>query len=273
MYELFELPSEPSFDLTLVLQAQESDSTLAGRVVDGEGEGIPDAYVALGLSATKSDAEGRFTLAIGPRSESDKVLWAAKAGLLPACIERDPAASWPDPIELVLAGTPLSIQGRVLDEQGKPVAGARVWTDDTTDFGAIEVDDFGPMTTIGVKVEGILSGQLWLRHTETDRDGAFSLKGLLARDYRLSVLDQPTLRYVLSEPIPAGRSDVRIHLRDEELVAVGIPAPAVVERDPGERRELRRQPERELGGSLVRLPRPRQGREVNESGRAHSRPT
>ncbi len=61
--------------------------------------------------------------------------------------------------------------------------------------------------------------------------------------------------------------------RAEELVAVGIPAPAVVERDPGERRELRRQPERELGGSLVRLPRPRQGREVNESGRAHSRPT
>jgi hypothetical protein len=64
---------------------------------------------------------------------------------------------------------------------------------------------------------------------------------------------------------------VRIE-RAEKLVPVRVPGPAVVERDPCERRELGGQPQRELRGALVRFPRPGEGREVDESGRAHGRP-
>ena len=46
---------------------------------------------------------------------------------------------------------------------------------------------------------------------------------------------------------------------------VRVPGPAVVERDPRERRELRRKPPRELGGALVRPPRaPGQGRDIHD---------
>ena len=60
--------------------------------------------------------------------------------------------------------------------------------------------------------------------------------------------------------------------RAEQLVPVGSPRPAVVERDPCERRELLGEPQGELGGSLVRFPRARERGEVDESGRAHDRP-
>ncbi len=55
----------------------------------------------------------------------------------------------------------------------------------------------------------------------------------------------------------------------EELRSVRVPRPAVVERDSRERRELRRQPPRELGGALVRLLRSRHGRDVHDPRRAH----
>ena len=61
--------------------------------------------------------------------------------------------------------------------------------------------------------------------------------------------------------------------RAEELRPVRVPRPAVVERDPRERRELRRQPPCELGGALVRLLRSRQRRDVHDPRRAHGAPT
>ena len=61
--------------------------------------------------------------------------------------------------------------------------------------------------------------------------------------------------------------------RAEELGAVGIPRPAVVERDPRERRELGRKPRRDVGGALVRLAGAGEGGDVDEAGRAHGGPS
>ena len=59
--------------------------------------------------------------------------------------------------------------------------------------------------------------------------------------------------------------------RAEELVTVGIPRPAVVERDPRERRELGREPQGELGGTLVRLAGAGEGLDIDQARRGHGR--
>ncbi len=61
--------------------------------------------------------------------------------------------------------------------------------------------------------------------------------------------------------------------RAEELGPVRIPRPAVVERDAGERRQLRRQAPREAGGALVGLPCSRERGDVDHAGRAHGTPS
>ena len=71
--------------------------------------------------------------------------------------------------------------------------------------------------------------------------------------YRVSRVDLPRVRVE----------------RAEELGPVGIPGPAVVERDPRERRELGRKPQRELGGPLVGLPCAGKRRDVHDPSRAH----
>ena len=53
--------------------------------------------------------------------------------------------------------------------------------------------------------------------------------------------------------------------RAEQLGPVRIPRPAVVERDPGQRRQLRREPPGEARGALVRLPGARQARRCRRS--------
>jgi hypothetical protein len=68
-----------------------------------------------------------------------------------------------------------------------------------------------------------------------------------------------------------GVDDPRVRVeRAEQRGPVGVPRPAVVERDPGERRQLGRQPPGELGSAFVRLPRPGQCRDVHDPRRAHS---
>ncbi len=57
--------------------------------------------------------------------------------------------------------------------------------------------------------------------------------------------------------------------RAEERGPIRIPRPAIVERDPGERRQLGGQAPRELCRALVRLARAGQRRDVDHAGRAH----
>ena len=60
--------------------------------------------------------------------------------------------------------------------------------------------------------------------------------------------------------------------RPEQLRPVRVPRPAVVERDPGQRRQLRGEPPGEPRGALVRLAGARQGCDVDDPCGAHGRP-
>ncbi|MFT5052439.1 MAG: hypothetical protein ACI8QZ_003872, partial [Chlamydiales bacterium] len=217
------LPDGPTSNLDIILGAVEDGLTqLDGIVLDGVGQPVAGARVALEYSNGTTDADGRFSLRLfgdGKRG----VLMAIKAGSLPARLERSGVSNlthgaWPDPLVLTLGGSPLSIRGRVLDSAGNPVEKAQVWTTDVTHFGAIE-SDFGPMITVAADVESLLSvtedGE---RRVWTDSDGAFELGGLLDKDYRVSVHDTKNVSFVRTDPVRAGTARLVVEMPEEERI-------------------------------------------------------
>ncbi|MEM9803199.1 MAG: sigma-70 family RNA polymerase sigma factor [Planctomycetota bacterium] len=245
--DIRDVPPAPDDSLEIVLGAQREESRLLeGRVVDLDGLPVEGANVAIEFSNGTTDADGRFALALNGPGERG-VLMALKKGSLPARLERRTASdldpdAWPDPLVLVLGGEPLSIRGRVVDADGEPVEGARVWTPDLTHFGAVEAPEFGPRTTVAADVETLLRSRERGDDVRTDEDGAFVLDGLIEREYRVSVHDRKTYGFLRTEPVSAGATGLTITLpREDRILRV---AGRVVGTDgepvPGARVSLRR---------------------------------
>ena len=211
------LPLEPTWDLEIVLREREEGRLLRGTVLDEDGRPVAGAHVALDSAAVTSGADGGFVLNVREPGERG-ILWAAAAGRLPARLEREGNSNlapraWPEPLELYLGGEALTIEGRVLDPDGEPVTNAALWTDDLTHFGlAFDEENFGPRFMVEATVEGLVSGDYEYPSTQTDTDGRFLLEGLLPRDYRLSVFQDRSLAWMVTEPIAAGRKSVEIRL-------------------------------------------------------------
>lgn len=191
---------------------------LHGRVVDAEGHGVPNAQVALGFALAVTDATGEFVLDLDGSYRSTE-LWALKAGLgtarLSAEVDADGDPVWPGYVLLTLGSPPLALSGRVVDAEGQPISGLRVWIADPTTFGM--------MDHLIVQVEYLQSVEpgASLRDHEnaadpfwhwatTDDLGSFRLPGLLEREYKIAVLDDDTLQRVEVGPFAAGRDDVEI---------------------------------------------------------------
>lgn len=214
-------PTHSDLDLRIELATLEAgDDLLGGLVVDQAGVPVEGARVALGLEHARSDARGRFLIHL-PEHDEIGVLTALAPGSLPARLERaaptdrDPAA-WPDPLILRLGGPPLAITGRVLDDQGDPVAGARVRVLDPTHFGAVEWGDSEGFTMQGF-AESLLVGQAGRPEVQSDARGAFVLEGLLPRAYTLVAEHAPSLSQVESGPVEAGVSGLVLRLPAQAL--------------------------------------------------------
>ncbi len=129
---------------------------VAGRVVDRQGHPVRGAKVSLGHAwagqdqpIVQTDQDGRFRLEHLPAGET--TLTAQAKGHGPDVIKVDVRLGLPA-AELKL-GVPRTIMGRVVDPQGKPVAGARVssdgwrgfrtldWSTDTGSDGRFRWDD------------------------------------------------------------------------------------------------------------------------------------
>ncbi len=233
---------------------------LSGRVLDANGDPVPEARVATGLFSVLSDEQGLFHIDLA-RAVTAEALAAVKEGHLPAILERPYApdagnAGWPDFVELVLGGPPLVIRGRVVDPEGESRGSLKLWLADSTPFGLI-----GMMPTpweslaAGAEVppEAIESGlrlppedgdSNWSFNQSgspstafwnwklSEGDGAFEFRGLADRDYRIQVLDKDTLQLHVSDPIPAGTLDA----------VVEIPAPDVYAKVAGNVRDDRGNP-------------------------------
>lgn len=214
-------------------------SAVRGRVLTQEGDAGAGARVALGLTTTLADDRGFFTIDLARAVTADQ-LRAIKPGFQLGVLDRPaesgPRGGWPEYVELRLGPQALALAGVVLDHEGAPVAGARVWVADTTPFGVL-----GHMP---LSSEGLASGALippqaletvarlpeqdgddfndyvatkpganaaW-PFVETDAAGRFKIEGLNLREYRVKVLDGRSLQIESCGPLLAGTLDARLRL-------------------------------------------------------------
>ena len=205
-------PRDGDRSLRVVLrQSMDGPLNLTGTVVFSNGEPAPGALVTGGNIAVSADADGAFLLepyhlgrTLGP--EDTLTLNAGLAGFLPATKTLPPRSTlagghW-GPIVLELGAPPLTMSGRVIDENGKPVRGAMVDALDTTPFGFVEIE--GARGYARRSLEQIAGGG----EVRTDFRGRFELRGLEERTYRIAVMLRPSLLYLESEAFPAGAKDV-----------------------------------------------------------------
>lgn len=219
------LPAHDDLGLEIVLRpVRAQPAHWLGHVVDDEGNAVEGAWVGCGEKSTKSGPAGEFALELETSSDAGAAadgsdtthLRAVKQGYLPAEVVHASGSTWPDPLTLRLGAPALSIEGRVVDVDGQPVAGAHVWTDEETRFGYIPIGS-GEMSMHAVAtVEGILRGDPWTRRAVTDASGHFALAGLLARDYRIHALDRTHL-FAVTASLAAGVHNVELRMRGEPL--------------------------------------------------------
>src|SRR5204862_411539 len=105
-----------------------------------------------------------------------------------------------EPVRLVLGPEPLSIAGRIVDAADQPKSGWIVALVDGTNFteGLIPPES----------AEAAMGGGN--ASAETDDHGAFVLRGLLDREYRLQAFSSHEMLKIESGPIAAGTHDARL---------------------------------------------------------------
>ena len=232
------LASTDALTVELVKPQPASGLGLAGRVVRPSGEPASEALVAVGVVSTQTDADGAFVLDL-ERAGNTRELRAVEAGFLPVSLERPdrPSATssgWPEFVEVRLEAASLSITGRVVDTEGTPRSGGRVWLASTTPFGVVG--------TMPVQVEALASGaplpseaidslaqiasasreqeygsaspvfepNAIVHWASLDDEGRFELTGLTEREYVLHVAGDGLEWGTVTDPIEAGSEGVEI---------------------------------------------------------------
>jgi len=180
--------------------------------VDPDGAPVADARVDFGEKSTPTDRFGGFRFDL-PAAVEGGTLIATATRHLPGRLVLDPAdrPHWSAaPVTVVLGGPPRTIQGRVVDATGAPVAGADVWTDDGTRVGRRHEGAMPDWLEdrIGGQGDASRSG----RHQPTDAEGRFTLHSLLERTYTLHAVHPHTLEIATLEDVPAGTTDVELVL-------------------------------------------------------------
>jgi protocatechuate 3,4-dioxygenase beta subunit len=172
--------------------AKQEPDPLRGRVLSPDGKPLAGAKLLLiggdvpkELGAT--DAGGRFSVAVPPGSDGCYlVAQSSELGLDFAHIGG--LAPKAEPELRLVADHP--IRGRVIDTEGKPVAGAWVKADQ---FGAFKAGSLDPLLEEWKKLDSfkgrpfgdrtIWSGIGTLFTTETDKDGRFEFRGVGAERF------------------------------------------------------------------------------------------
>lgn len=218
--EALRIGADVELDGRVVLHPIVEPYTLSGTVVDDVGIAVPDALVAFVDERTRTDRSGAFLLegSIADVPEEGADLAAAKRGfqtkLIPGFGSDRTDLLDEAPLELRFDGPSLEITGRLLYTSGEPHAGARVqlWQEEYV-VGISTAED---LSAKGAEIP-LLMDAFWSDPDPclTDHRGAFVVKGLADRDYRLRILDLEEGLALTTEPIPAGSSGLSITLPDD----------------------------------------------------------
>ena len=205
------LPASSELGLRIELQPLHGViCKLRGRVLDGEGAPVEDAWVCLGGSSAPTDEAGRFELFV--QREGDRILRAAAPWFGAASLAARPgvelSAAFPDPLVLVIEDGFQTLGGRVLRASGEPAPRAQVWTPDTTPFGRVPLDLDAHEWAIDRSVESMVSGETFGLAAETDGAGRFELTGLLDHAYVVCAFDPGELSFAQSAPARPGEEVV-----------------------------------------------------------------
>ncbi len=233
------MPATDRDDLRIVLSRPGLvDGALSGIVLTALGAPATEAWVAVGEVHVRTGTDGRFVLPLEEVGGA-RLVRAVQRGALPCeqPLPADLAAREPF-VTLVLGAPPLSLTGRVVDHEGRPVEGLRIWADDPTPvFGvgerlvALEGYLGGGPTMTELRARFADSGPpaemppsaLW-NYARTAADGGFRIDGLLPRDYHLATLDGDRLLRTVHGPFPAGSHGLQIVLPRAEVhpVVAGV---------------------------------------------------
>jgi len=224
-YQPFDGPLAENLGSAVLLtlaRPRSSDGFVRGKVVDDAGEPVGGAQVAFGAETLETGKDGTFAFALEDKQGFNarfelvpETLVALKRGYQPAqyaAPRRDGKLDWPANVTLQLGSTPLSVSGRVVGHDRKPLSGVQVWLADAAFFGAGKQ---GPLL-----VENLLAGEpgkRW-RFVESDSKGEFTIDGLVAREYTLRAMDPRTLLHEDVKAVAAGTTGLEIRLPTDELV-------------------------------------------------------
>lgn len=186
------------------------------------------------------DAEGRAAagVAVRLRDEGEPVITAADGTFVLETARPTARIEVADPryVELRLGPPTLTIEGRVVAEDGRPLPGGRIWVGDPSIFGVLgtiplgrealmagaplpeealdslaEVASASPeeAQTFGSARPAFTPSAI-VAWVETDADGRFELTGLEDRAYTLHVLDRELHWGTVAEGVRGGARGVRI---------------------------------------------------------------
>ncbi|WP_145112616.1 carboxypeptidase regulatory-like domain-containing protein [Botrimarina mediterranea] len=194
--------------------SEEKVVTVEGRVVDPAGRPFAGATVEAQrwihdpdaskspLATTTSDESGRFTLRY-PRHEQPTLV-ASAPGFGPASVASDPAKAKEAPT-LQLAADDIAIRGRVLDEEGEPVAGATLRVKGVAAPATTNLDAWLAALRRGVIIWEAVGKHIesWTpqapgtlaRPIVTGADGAFVIKGVGSERVVRATLEGPTIAF------------------------------------------------------------------------------
>ncbi len=228
-----DLPTESRTDLVIevtpeaveVVEAPEEDGEryVSGVVLLPGGQPARGARVSWHYSSALVEHDGSFRILADGNAGRGLPLVAARDGYGPAIladvddhVERSAPAS-PPPVTLRL-GEDLAIEGVVLGADGEPARGWEVSLDDPTALRHGEI----PVP----QAEQLASGE---RSVTTKRDGEFRLHGLMDREYRIRAYDSNTLLRLMSDPVPAGTTNLVLRVPADAFV--DVVRGSVVDRD------------------------------------------
>ncbi|MBL8859967.1 MAG: hypothetical protein JNL28_15775 [Planctomycetes bacterium] len=204
------------FDLP-ELRVFRPEDQLTGTVLRANGQPAVRAGVYLAGHATRTNERGEFR--IGIRSVfvgEEHEVWAFEPGSQPARVTvAKPLMldAQPRPAVVLTLGAPvLSIQGRLMDSEHRPLVGWKLNLEDPTRISPASASDLGDYAEPLIE-NGSTSGRT------TDSNGAFEWVGLMDREYHFTAFDPATLRSLQSPGLRAGARAVEIIAPPDTRVA------------------------------------------------------